>query len=360
MIFRNALLREIAASAVAVFVVLVAITLTTQLIRFLGQAAQGSLAVDGVLAMLGFAALNYLPVLLTLTLFVSVLMTLGRSYRDSEMVVWFSSGVSLTAWVRPVLVFALPLVLTVALLSLFLSPWAVRMTEELRVQLDSRDDVSAVAPGVFRESKQAERVFFVESVDGEEAKVSNIFVRSIQHQQEGVIVAQRGFRETAANGDSFLVLLNGRRYEGPPGSAEYRITRFERYAMRIESHEAKRRQPTAKSLDTLALLETRTPAALGELVWRLGLPSAALVLSLLAIPLAFVNPRGGRWLNLVLALLVYVTYSNCISVAQAWVAQGRISPAAGLLGVHAVMLVVLATLFLRRLSVVSIWRLLRR
>jgi len=356
MIFRRALLREFASSAAGVFVVLVAITLTTQFIRYLGQAASGTLAVDAVVAMLGFSALGYFPVLLSLTLFISVLMPLTRSYRDSEMVVWFSAGVSLLGWVRPLLMFAAPLVLTIALLSVFLSPWSVRLAEEYRAQLNSRDEVSGIAPGVFRESRHSERVFFVEQLEDGTNLVGNVFVRSVQHQREGVMVAQRGFQETASNGDKFLVLLNGSRYEGNPGTAEFRITRFERYAMRIEAYEAKRELPTVKSLDTAELLALDTRQAHGELAWRFGLPISALVLSLLAIPLAFVNPRGGRSMNLVLALLVYVIYSNCMSMVQAWVVQGRIGIAAGMVGVHALMLCLLTVLFFRRLSVFSLRR----
>ena len=186
MIFRKSLLREFAGSALGVFIVLLAITLTTQLIRFLGQAASGTLAVDAVLAMLGFSSIGYLPVLLSLTLFISVLMTLTRSYRDSEMIVWFCAGVGLTAWTRPVIAFATPLVFTVALLSLVLSPWAISKSEEYRHQLDSRDDVTAVAPGVFRESRHSDRVYFVETVEGDERSVANVFVSSTQHQQDEI------------------------------------------------------------------------------------------------------------------------------------------------------------------------------
>ena len=359
MIFRQSLLREFGASALGVFVVLLAITLTTQFIRYLGQAASGVLVVDAVLALLGFSALNHLPVLLSITLFVSVLMTLTRSYRDSEMIVWFSSGVSLLRWVRPVLAFSLPMVLTIALLSLFLSPWAVRLAQEFKVQLDSRDDVSGVAPGVFRESKHAERVFFVEQVDGDASQIANVFVRSVQHQREGIMVAKTGFQETAENGDRFIVLLNGNRYEGTPGAADFRITRFERYAIRIEAFEAKREEPTAKMQNTLELIRAPTRAGMGELTWRVGLPVSALILSLLAIPLAFVNPRGGRSVNLILALLIYVVYSNCMSMLQAWVTQGRIGIGTGLVGVHLVMLLALAALFYRRLAVYPFWRWLR-
>lgn len=356
MIFHRTLLREFASSALGVFLVLVAITLTTQFIRYLGQAASGTLAVDAVLAMLGFSALGYFPVLLSLTLFISILMPLTRSYRDSEMIVWFSSGMSLIAWVRPVLVFAAPLVLTIALLSVFLSPWSVRLAEEYRVQLNARDDVSGVAPGVFRESRHSERVFFVENLQEGSNLVGNVFVRSMQQQREGVMVARRGFQEVAPNGDRFLVLLDGSRYEGTPGSPEFRITRFERYAMRIETYEAKRGLPTVKSLDTDDLVRLNSKAAHGELSWRFGLPISALILALLAIPLAFVNPRGGRSMNLVMALLVYVVYSNCMSMVQAWVVQGRIGLAAGMFGLHALMLGLLSLLFFKRIAVFSLRR----
>jgi lipopolysaccharide export system permease protein len=358
MIFRTALLRELATVALATFFVLLGIMITMQLVRLLGQAASGAITSTGVVMLLGFSMLNYLPVLLSLTLFIAVLMSLTRSYRDSEMVVWFSCGMSLTQWVRPVLAFALPLALAIGLLSLVLSPWAVTNSEELRRQMDSRDDVSAVSPGVFRESRQAERVYFVEEVSGSANLVANVFVSSTQHGKQGVMVAARGFQETAENGDRFLVLVNGRRYEGEPGSADYKIYEFERYAMRVDSMESRApRAPTTKAMSTLDLLRNPAPMNLAELSWRIGLPAAALILALLAIPLSFVNPRAGRSMNLLLALLIYMAYNNLLSITQASIAQSRISFAAGVLGVHAVMLLILAAFFYRRLVVFSLFRL---
>src|SRR3970040_1623348 len=152
MIFRNALLRELVAAAAATFFVLIGIVVTMLFVRLLGQAAAGAITSAGVVALLGFSMINYLPVLLSLTLFISVLMTLTRSYRDSEMVVWFSCGMSLTQWIRPVLLFAAPLVLIIALLALGVSSWAVSNSDEVRRRMDRRDDVTAGAPGGFRES----------------------------------------------------------------------------------------------------------------------------------------------------------------------------------------------------------------
>lgn len=359
MIFRSSLLRELATSAAATFLVLLGISITTQLVRLLGQAASGQITSPGVVALLGFTLVGYLPILLSVTLFIAVLMTLTRSYRDSEMVVWFSCGQGLTRWVRPVLAFALPLVLTIATLSLLLSPWAVEKAEEFRRQMDSRDDVAQITPGVFHESRRADRVYLVEEVAGRSNLVANVFVSSNQHGKLGVMVAQSGFQETAPNGDRFLVLQNGRRYEGAPGSTEYKIFEFERYAMRIETADAAARAPTTKTLPTLDLLREPTPRNLGELSWRVGLPASALILCLLAIPLSFVNPRAGRSMNIVLAILVYMVYSNVLSIMQASIAQDRINVFAGMWGVHLGMLLLLAAMFYRRLSVFSFWRLLR-
>lgn len=364
MIFRRAAQREFAQTASAVFVALFAILLTVQLIRLLKAAATGSAASEGVAALLGFSALQFLPVVLSLTLFVSILLTLSRSYRDSEMAIWFSSGLPLTAWVGPVLRFALPVVIVIAVLALFLAPWSISKRAEFVQRLDQRDDLARVSPGAFNESARGDRVFFVESVpetDGRPDKVKNIFISSVQHGREGVVAAAQGHVEVAQNGDKFIVLSQGRRYEGAAGVAEYRLMAFDRYAVRIEAaEEGGRTEKSAKSLSTWELIEEPSNANMGELLWRIGIPLSALTLALLAIPLSFVNPRAGRTNNLILALLTYMIYNNLLSVSQAWVAQGRISFAVGAWAVHVLMLLLLVAMFWKRLAVFSPWRLLRR
>src|SRR5687767_8946537 len=192
MIFHRALLREFAGLAGAVFMTLFAIALTTRLIRLLGQAAGGKIPSDAVVAFLGFFALGALPVLLSLTMFISVLLTLTRGWRDSEMVIWFGSGLSLTAWLKPVMLFALPQILVIAALSLFISPWAAQMAAQYATRIDARDDVSRVSPGVFGETSGRDRVFFVESVSGETNSVQNIFLSSVQGTRSGVSMSRSG------------------------------------------------------------------------------------------------------------------------------------------------------------------------
>ncbi|MDH4234597.1 MAG: LPS export ABC transporter permease LptF [Gallionella sp.] len=359
-IFQRALINEFAGNGLLVFTILLGIIVVSQLIRLLSDAVSGLIAVEGVLALLGFSAMNYLPVLISISLFLSVLLTLSRCYRDSEMVVWFCSGVGLTRWIRPVLWYALPVAALIALLSLALSPWAMKKADDFKKKMESRDDVTAATPGMFRESKQANRMYFIENVDVGSNRVGNIFVQSEQNGKLGTMVARQGLQETMPNGDRFLVLLNGTRYEGQPGQRDYRILEFERYAMRIDAVPVKKAEPHLRTMSTLELMSNPTAWNISELQWRVGLPISATVLALLAIPLSFVNPRAGRSLNLILAIVLYMLYNNTISVSNAWVGQGKISPAAGLLGIHTVMLAITALMFYRRMTLFSLHRLTAR
>jgi lipopolysaccharide export system permease protein len=138
---------------------------------------------------------------------------------------------------------------------------------------------------------------------------------------------------------------------------DYRVMDFERYAIRIEAREAVVPPVSTKALSTFALIQDQSRANLAELLWRIGLPLSAMTLVLLAIPLSFVNPRASRSLNLIFALLIYMAYSNLVSIAQAWVLQGRVTFASGWWVVHAGMLAVLAILFYRRMRVGPLLRL---
>lgn len=348
MIFQRALIREFANVSVAVFLALLAITLTVQLVRLLGRAAGGAIPSDAVIAFLGFFTLYALPLLLSVTLFVAVLMTLVRSYRDSEMVIWLGSGQSLTAWLKPVFAYALPIVALIALLALVVSPWAADKGLQYAAQIEERDDVSRVTPGVFGESKNRERVFFVEAVADDASRVRNVFISSVQQGRQGLMLSRSGRLTTAENGDRFIVLEDGRRYEGEPGTAQYRVTEFDRYALRVQRKVRETPELTARNASTLALIGVFSDAFRGELMWRIAIPVSALLLALMAIPLSFVNPRAPRLVNLIFALLIWISYWNLMVLVRGRIAQDRLDFWIGVWIVHGVMLLLLLAMYVHR------------
>ena len=325
---------ECASVALGVFAVLFGIIVTAQLVRVLNRAASGSIATDTVLAAMSFQTLNLFPLVIALTVFVAALVTLTRAHRDSEMVVWFACGVPLRAFVVPLLRFAIPFVVLVALITLFVRPWAVTRSQQLQAELQSRDEIALVAPGVFKETRNGSKVYFVERFSDFNQSLAELFIRAVDPGGESITVARSGSVEKAANGDRFLVMREGRRYEGSADAAAWRETRFERAEILILPYEKEPYNANAKSRSSADLYASERRVDIAELQWRLHLPIAALMLVLLAVPLGFVNPRANRSVNLALAVLIYALYSNALSITNAWVAQGRLAPWPGFLMVH--------------------------
>ncbi len=360
MIFRRSLVRELTATAIALFVVLLAILFTQSVIRILGQAAGGAVAAEGALALIGFNAMFYLNLLLSVALFLTVLLTLSRWYRDSEMVVWFTSGQSLTACLKPILLFAAPFLVAIVLLSLFLSPWAEQRKLEYERQLESRDELSILSPGLFREFRRAGVVVYIESINPVDGRIRNVFLHSVDDKKDATTVARLGHLVEEANGDRFVVLEDGRRYEGQPGAADFRIIEFEKLGRRIEPAEARALPTSNKAIPTAALLVADGASQRAELFWRLSVPILAVVLTLLAIPLSYVNPRMGRSFNLIAAVFLYLLYTNCINIVQSLIAQGKLDLWLGLLVPHLTALLVVILLFRHQLSITGLFGGLRR
>ncbi|MCE2912759.1 MAG: LPS export ABC transporter permease LptF [Pseudomonadota bacterium] len=334
MLFDSTVRRELARSFGATLVVILTIVLTMFLIRTIGQAASGAVAPQDVVLLLGYVALGHLPTMLALSLFVSVVLTLGRMYRDSEMAIWFASGVGLSRFVRPVLRTTWPVLLVVALLLLFAWPWGNRNSLELRDRYQQRSDLARVAPGVFQSSSDGRRVFFVEREGADGINARNVFILTQNERGEAVTSARAGRLERSADG-RYLVLERGQRNESLSDTGARTLSSFDSYRVLVDEkalREAEQRPP--RTVATIDLMLDPTPRHQGELAWRIGLLLGAANLLLLGIGLAATNPRRASNWNLLFALLAFATYYNLINLAQAWVAGGRLSMASALFGVH--------------------------
>lgn len=340
-------------AAGATFTVLFSVTVTWTLITILGRAAGGQVASSDVVALIAFNVLNYLPTLIILTSFISVLVAVTRSYRDSEMVVWFASGQSLFRWIAPVMKFAIPLVIIAGALSFVATPWAQQKKAEFTERFTKREDLKRVAPGQFRESSSSNRVFFVEgSTGGGNTVVQNVFVNSTENNANSIVVARQGVIESDGKGGQFMVLKNGRRYQGTPGLPDFQSMEFERYSMRVQT-----KMPvagadlSADSMSTPALLAAPSHLTLAELYYRMSPPIMVVVLMLLAVPLGFVNPRAGSSANLILALLIFFTYINLTKVVESTIKQGKMSFGLMWWPLHLMALLAAVLLFAWRLNV---------
>ncbi|MDT0136195.1 LPS export ABC transporter permease LptF [Acidovorax sp. PRC11] len=334
MLFDSSIRKELARSFGATLVVLVTVVMTMMLIRTLGQASRGSVNPSDVMLVMGFTVLGQLPTILTLSLFVAVVGTLSRMYRDSEMVIWFASGRGMLHLLRPLLRFAWPVMLAIATLALLIWPWANQQIQELKVQYQQRGDIDRIAPGEFQESANGNRVFFIDRETPDNQQATNVFIASTERGRETVTSARSARLETQG-GQRMALLSDGQRLETSADKPGLKVSEFTEYGTRIGSASANPSDDVAvKTRTTPELFASSDPTFRAELGWRFGLALAALNFVVLGLAVASANPRAARSTSLVFALSAFVVYYNLMTFGQSWVGSGRMGLGAFMLLLH--------------------------
>jgi lipopolysaccharide export system permease protein len=250
------------------------------------------------------------------------------------MIIWFSSGRGLADFAAPMVRFAWPILVLIAMFAFVGWPWANSQTQGMRDQYERRSDIDRIAPGEFQESAGRNRVFFIDKDTADGTTASNVFISSIERNRQLVTSARSGKVETVDK-TRFLMLNNGQRLERPLDNTGLKISEFETYGAKVGSDEASTPDSLpARAQTTRALLANPTLVNRAELSWRLGMLLAAANFVLLALAVASVNPRVGRSGNLVFALFAFVIYYNMLNLGQGWVGSGSIGSAPFLLALH--------------------------
>ena len=369
MLFHSSIKKELSRTFGATLVVLITVVMTMMLIRVLFLANRGRVNPTDVLLIMGYFVLGHLPTILTLCLFVAIVATLSRMYRDSEMVIWFASGRGLSGVLSPLVSFAWPVCLVIALLALFVWPWSNEQTQNMRIQFEQRSDLDRIAPGTFQESANGNRVFFIdkdatEDVNQAKAKTSknaktkspteaekigsnNIFISAVSGGKESVTTARSG-RIEIRDGNQYLLLNAGQRTETDIKTGQTKVSEFKEYGNLVQKSQIDPfKGGPSKSKTSWDLLTTPTPNNLGELAWRIGLAFAAFNFVILGIAISSGNARASRNGSFIFALLAFAVYYNLINLSQSWIATGNYSFWGLLLVLHGGALI-LGTLWLTK------------
>jgi len=337
MLFETSLRRELGRSFGAALVVMLTVVITITLVRTLGQASRGEVDPQALVLFMTYGILGGMDVVLTVALFAAVVSTLSRWYRDSEMVIWHTSGVALSRFVGPVVRFAWPMWLAVLVLTTVVAPWAAAQRDSLRARYEQRGDLERVTPGEFQESRDGRRVLFVDRETTPTAEGRNVFVASTEADgSESVVSAQRA-RLQVDDGVLYLVLEAGERlWRGvSDGETVLQLSRFQHHWVRLRDTE-----PIAVgdlrlgARPTWALWGDPAPASAAELSWRIGMALLAINLVGLAVAVSSANPRAGRSGSQLFMLLAFITYYNILGASRAWIASQRIDAGTALLVLH--------------------------
>jgi len=313
--------------------------------RVLAEAAEGNYPAGALFSLFGLKAISSLMLVLPLSFFLSILLALGRLYRDNEMTALFACGFPPSRLLRTVTGLAFGVAVVVAGLSLYLGPWAEEQRHRVLDEAAATNQVEGVAAGRFTTLDGGESLIYVEAISNDRSHLRQVFARGEARGRSHVVMAQSAHRmQDPETGQTYLVLENGYRYEGRPGEPDFRIIAFAKHGLRLKTREVEASSRRRDALPTADLVASSHPADRAELHWRLSMPLSVLLLGWLAVPLGRVNPRQGRYGKLFAGVMIYLIYNNLLTVGQSWLAKGRVPEAVGLWWVHLLLLVLLLLL----------------
>jgi len=348
------LARELLVSFVAATAILLLVSIGGTVADLLNKIARGRIPAELLFSLIGLRTIDALTLLAPLAVFIGVQLAYGRLYRESEMAVFAASGLPVTGLLRPLALLAVPLALAMALISFWLAPAAVRLSQNLILQANRSLIIAGLEPGKFVELPNGDGMMYVEGMSADGIQFKKMFVaseRAVGIDKKtadaatkaadapvriNVITAADGELYHDVNGaERYLGLNNGFRVEGFVGQDNYRLLRYARNDVKLTDSEpdastdaVKRAAPTADLLRSEDLVQ-RT-----ELHWRLAAPISTLVLILLALPLSKSSPRQPRYAGLIIAGLSWAIYYAGMNIARNQLVTGKMSFALGMWVVH--------------------------
>jgi lipopolysaccharide export system permease protein len=339
------MLKEFAINLIAVTGVLWLIYVSTRFARYLAEAAVGNMPADVIFNLLGLSSLGALSVLLPIGAFLAVMLSLSRMGSDNEMTVMSACGISQHRIMRNVMLFAGTIAVIVALLALYVVPGALSQRYEVQEQAKLSANTTGLIAGRFKESEKGDWTFYSQRLGAGNQVMENVFIEIQREPKPLLFRSETGhFEIDPETGNKYLILEDGYRYEGNAGDQDFTIAQFATHSLLVEKGEQGKVRLKTKNTPTSKLLKRGKPADMAEVQWRLSTAMMTLLLCMIAIPLAKVGPRQGRYAGFVPAVMVYILYSNLLGVSRAWVAKSTIPIWFGAIWVHVLMLGILLLL----------------
>lgn len=309
--------------------------------RYLSRAANGGISGSIIIKLMMLEMPNLLGLLLPLGFYVAMLVAYGRLYAESEMTVLQACGYGPNRLLGHSMIMAFVVASIVFVIMIWLSPHiAVERTKLLRSS-GVQTLIQTIVPERFHATGGGRQVFYVESVARDHTKAENIFLarqsRKKNHMGWDILWAESAsVYEDEKTSEEFLVLNNGREYEGVPGEADFQVSEFSKFEARLP-HPVVDTAKDYRTLPTAQLLPFFNPdlRKAAELQWRLSVPIMVLTLTLVALPLSRVNPRSGKFAKILPAILIFIVYANFMFVTRNWIISGKLPPWIGMFGLHA-------------------------
>ncbi len=351
-IFRY-LAREVWLTLAALTTILLLIFMSNQFVRYLNRAVSGQIPLSIIMKLMMLELPNLMSLLLPLGFYIALLLAYGRLYAEHEMTVLKACGYGPNQLLKHSYIMALVVCLFVGMIVMWISPLIAIERARLIKTSGIQTLIQTIVPGQFNAVGKKGEMFYVEAMNRRHTQAQHLFfaepvLKNTVLSWKIMWADHAFFVKDNHTKEDYIVLNQGQEYEGIPGSAAFRVTKFAQYKARLPhpTFSAKQDTRTLKTLDLLPFFNPDVRKA-AELQWRLSIPLMVLILTLLAIPLSYINPRTGKFARILPAILLYIIYANLLFVARDWLLSGKVGLWLGMSWVHLIFLA---------MAIFMIWR----
>jgi len=312
-------------SQLGILFVLVLIFVSQKFIVILEKAINGVIPADLVLTLLYLNLPTLGTLMLPISFYLAILFAHGRLHGESEMVAMTSCGYSPNNVLKATLVLSLLTFSFASFNSLYLAPLAEDEMISVIENAEADAGAATLIEGRFHQTSDKGGVVYVEKFK-EGQQLENVFVAHWPKEQEtapSVLTSLKGSIESKKDG-TWLTLDDGQRYAGIVGEANFDNSAFERFEVHIANREVTEKKRGVEALPTHKLFSVNDPSYQAELQWRFAIPLSILMITFMAVPMAKVNPRQGRYAKLLPALSLYLTFFLLLSTSRSLIEEGTV------------------------------------
>ena len=313
-----------------------------QFVLTVQESVQHGIPIQELMPLVGLNMLRDIPIILTLSLFLSIIISISQLYKNSEAVVMNSIGIgdkSFISSIQPIIVFSF---IIVFILSIFTVPWAKQQKNIAEDKTLNASEFSFITEGKFETFKNGDIVFYAsesENIDAaNEQNMEEIFIYAIDNENPIIVLASKATKYVDNISKSiYLRLKDGVRYQGLPGSNNINILDFELYDLEIVSGDIQKTISDFSEIEeksTFELIKEGGPLANAEVQWRFSQPISILILSILGVYLGKSSPRTGKGINILIGLVFFMLYNNGLLIAKTSIENNELNPFIGLWSIH--------------------------
>lgn len=287
----------------------------------------GNIPTNLILSLLGLGVPKMAQLILPLSLFLGLMLLLSRMYTESEITVMHACGLGKSVLIRAALLLSLITAIFAAVNVIWLSPWSSRHQDLVLAEAKANTNMAALVEGQFKPTENGNSVLFVSNV--KDKGCEHVFLAQLKpnsNARPSVIMADCGHMHQRPDGSQLIILDKGTLYEGSALLRNFRITDFTRYQAVIGHRVVALDSTDVEQMTLCQLWRSSELEARAELHWRLTLVVSVLIMAMMVVPLSVVNPRQGRILSILPAMMLYLIFFLLQTSLRSNGAKGKLDP----------------------------------